>query len=63
MTFEKESLWLRSRVIQMRALLRHVKNARVESVLREFITDAEARLEELDARTQKLAADRLPDGD
>jgi len=51
MATDQESIWLRPRVIQMRALLRHVKDARVEAVLREFI--AEARLELLDERTTK----------
>jgi hypothetical protein len=45
MAIERESLWLRPRVIQMRAMLRYVKNQAVEAALREFITDAEARLE------------------
>jgi hypothetical protein len=54
MEIEQEAIWLRPRVIQMRALLRRVKDARVEAVLREFITDAEARLELLD----KQARDR-----
>jgi hypothetical protein len=63
MAIEKESIWLRPRVIQMRALLRHVKNARVETALREFITDAESRLEELDEHTKQSAADRLPHRD
>jgi hypothetical protein len=48
MAIEQEAIWLRPRVIQMRALLRRVKDARVEAVLREFITNAEARLELLD---------------
>jgi hypothetical protein len=38
-------------IIRTRALLRHVKSARVETALREFITDAEARLEKLDEHT------------
>jgi hypothetical protein len=63
MAFEEESIWLRPRVIQMRGLLRHVKNARVETALREFITDAETRLEVLDEHTKKSAADRLPHKD
>jgi hypothetical protein len=43
MTIEKETNWLRAHVIQMRALLSHVKDVpRVEAVLREFIADAEA---------------------
>jgi hypothetical protein len=48
MSHEQEAIWLRPRVIQMRALLRRVKDARVEEVLREFIADAENRLEALD---------------
>ena len=52
MAIEQEAIWLRPRVIQMRALLRRVKDARVEAVLREFITDAEARLELLDEQAR-----------
>ncbi len=48
MAFEQEAIWLRPRVIQMRALLRHVKDARIEAALREFIADAEARLKVLE---------------
>ena len=44
MAIEQEAIWLRPRVIQMRALLRRVKDARVEAVLREFITDRGAQL-------------------
>ena len=66
MAVDQESIWLRPRVIQMRALLRHVKDTRVETVLREFIADAEARLELLDeqARNQRAARplrSRLPE--
>jgi hypothetical protein len=52
MEIEQEAIWLRPRVIQMRALLRRVKDARVEAVLREFIADAEARLELLDQQAR-----------
>ncbi len=41
----------------MRALLRHVKDDRVETVLREFIADAEARPEALEA-TWEISARR-----
>jgi hypothetical protein len=60
MAIEQEAAWLRARVIQMRSLLRHVENARVENVLREFIADAETRLELLDeqARDQGAAPHR-----
>ena len=60
MATDQELTWLRPRVIQMRALLRHVKDARVETVLREFIADAEARLELLDEQTTK-STNRTPD--
>jgi len=52
MAIEQEAIWLRPRVIQMRALLRRVKDTRVEAVLREFIADAEARLESLDQQAR-----------
>ena len=52
MAIDQEAIWLRPRVIQMRALLRRVKDARVEFVLREFIADAEARLELLDEQAR-----------
>jgi hypothetical protein len=50
-----EILWLRSRVIRMRALLRFAKDIRVETGLRELISDAETRLEwqEEQARAQR----------
>jgi hypothetical protein len=55
MAIYPELLWLRPRVIQMRALLRHAKDGRVEAALRELITQAEDRLEALEqqARTEK----------
>jgi hypothetical protein len=49
MATDQESIWLRCAW----ALLRHVKEARVEIVLREFTADAEARLELLDEQTTK----------
>ena len=42
---EKENVWLRHRVVRMRALLRYANDTRVESGLRELIADAEDRLE------------------
>jgi hypothetical protein len=60
MAIDQEAIWLRPRVIQMRALLRRVKDARVESVLREFIADAEARLELLDEQARGQATSPLP---
>jgi len=47
--------WLRSRIIRMRALLRYAKDSRVETGLRELISDAETRLEwqEEQARAQR----------
>src|ERR1700746_2402958 len=46
---EPEEAWLRQRVIRLRSTLRYVKVAQVEIVLREIITDMEARLELLEA--------------
>jgi hypothetical protein len=47
MTPDDEEIWLRHRVIRMRALLRFAKEPCVESGLRELIADAEKRLEPL----------------
>jgi hypothetical protein len=49
-----EILWLRSRIIRMRLLLRYAKDSRVEAGLRELIGEAETRLDGLEeqARTQ-----------
>jgi hypothetical protein len=44
-----ENVWLRHRVVRMRALLRYANDTRVESGLRELIADAEDRLEALEA--------------
>ena len=50
-----EILWLRSRIIRMRALLRYAKDTRVEAGLRELIGEGESRLEWLEeqARAQR----------
>jgi hypothetical protein len=47
---EDEAAWLRARIIRLRRLLRHVKDSQVEAGLKEFIGDAEARLEMLEGR-------------
>jgi len=54
-----EILWLRSRIIRMRALLRYAKDSRVEAGLRELIGEGEARLEWLQeqARAQRWIID------
>ena len=48
--WEDETAWLRARIIRLRRLLRHVKDSQVEAGLKEFIGDAEARLEMLEGR-------------
>lgn len=45
---DDEEIWLRHRVIRMRALLRFAREPHVESGLRELIADAEKRLEPLE---------------
>jgi hypothetical protein len=52
MAIDPELLWLRPRVIQMRALLRYAKDARVETALKDLIIDAENRLEALEERAR-----------
>ena len=56
MAIDPELIWLRPRVIRMRALLRYAKDERVETALKELITDAEDRLDALEeqARREKL---------
>ena len=51
--------WLRQRVIRLRSTLRYVKVAQVEIVLREIITDMEARLELLEAEMRRRPLDEL----
>lgn len=64
MAIEQEAVWLRPRIIQMRAMLRRVKDRNVENALREFIADAESRLEALEERQLyprvKLDKSRVP---
>jgi hypothetical protein len=47
---EREEIWLRHRVVRMRAMLRYANDPRVEAGLRELIGDAEDRLETLQSR-------------
>ena len=49
---EDEEKWLRHRIVRLRTIMRFALDARVETVLREFITEAEERLEKL-ARLRK----------
>ncbi len=66
MVIDTELIWLRPRVIRLRALLRYAQVDRVETILlREFLADAESRLEALEeqAVTEKLdpgPGQRLP---
>ena len=53
---ESEIVWLRPRVIRMRALLRYAKSPQVEADLRSLISDAESRLEFLEERERTKGA-------
>jgi hypothetical protein len=44
---EDEEPWLRGCIIRLRTLLRFAKDTRVEDGLKELITEAERRLEQL----------------
>ena len=59
MDFEPEYTWLLHRVMQLRTILRYVKEPKVETGLRELIAEAEKRLEQLEAR-QRSAPNRSP---
>jgi hypothetical protein len=50
MTSQDEVIWLRYRVMRMRTALRFAMSPEVESILRELITDGEARLAILEAQ-------------
>ena len=55
MELEDEEIWLRRRLIRLRTIWRFAKDPRIEAGLREFIAEAEDRLELLESRDkQKL---------
>lgn len=45
MELESEETWLRKRIVRLRTVLRYANDPRTEAGLREFIGDAEHRLE------------------
>jgi hypothetical protein len=53
MELENERAWLRHRVLRMRTALRFAMSPEVTDILRELITDAEARLSALDAQAKE----------
>jgi hypothetical protein len=50
MEWEEENIWLRRRIMRLRPLLRHAKDPHVMSMLKEFIGEAEERLEMLESK-------------
>ena len=44
---EGEEEWLRRRVVRLRTIMRFALDARVKTILKEFITEAEERLDKL----------------
>jgi hypothetical protein len=62
MELEDEETWLRARIIRLRRLLRYVKDPQVEAGLKEFITDAETRLDGLEKRRLRPVEDEPPGG-
>jgi hypothetical protein len=50
MDLEAEEAWLRKRIIRLRTVLRYANDPRTEAGLKEFIGDAEHRLELLQNR-------------
>jgi len=59
---EDEKAWLRARIIRLRRLLRYVKDIQVEAGLKEFIGDAEARLDMLERNHLRPLEDEPPGG-
>jgi len=60
--WEDEEAWLRARIIRLRRLLRLVKDTQVEAGLKEFIGEAEARLDRLQRRRMEPVEDEPPGG-
>jgi len=56
---EDEEEWLRHRLVRLRTVMRFALDARVKIVLKEFITDAEERLDKLGS-LRKSPASRRP---
>ena len=52
---EDEETWLRRRVIRLRTMLRFAKDPRTEAGLKEFIADAEERLDALERGRRERA--------
>jgi hypothetical protein len=55
MELEDEETWLRRRVIRLRTMLRFAKDPRTEAGLKEFIADAEERLDALERSRRERA--------
>jgi hypothetical protein len=55
MELEDEEAWLRRRVIRLRTMLRFAKDPRTEAGLKEFIADAEERLDALERSRRERA--------
>jgi hypothetical protein len=55
MELEDEEAWLRHRVIRLRTMLRFAKDPRTEAGLKEFIADAEERLDALERSRRERA--------
>jgi hypothetical protein len=53
MEWEEEESWLRRRVIRLRTILRFTKDARVATGLKEFVAEAEDRVEMLGSRLKQ----------
>jgi hypothetical protein len=59
---EDEEPWLRARIKRLRRLLRYARDTQVEAGLKEFIGDAEARLEMLERKRLLFLDDEPPGG-
>ena len=60
MDLEDEEVWLRRWIVRLRTISRFAQNPEVELGLREFIADAEARLEVLQKQMDPF--DEAPGG-
>jgi hypothetical protein len=63
MEWEDEEAWLRGKIVRLRAILRYAKVESAEGALKEFVAEAETRLELLQSRRLRaLDIDEPPEG-
>jgi hypothetical protein len=63
MEWEDEETWLRGKIVRLRAISRYARVESAEAALKEFVAEAETRLELLQSRRLRpLDIDEPPEG-